>query len=601
MASRSEKDNYQDKFADAEFKKGEEAAREGKPKGGKPRGKGRRYDKYAIPDDILKKELKPINGIGGNDDSWHVPTQELVDETSAINMYNVSGRPVDLQPIAKKDSSSVITTVSGGLVNSPGIMVFEVFNGIGETNTSEDAYNVAGQLYFNYMQRFTGRTPNYDPANICMYNTAVLNAYGFYQCVTRVFGIMNDRNVQSDYIPRSLVMALGFDYDNLRGNMANFINIINQYALDLTNYPLPNNVTYNNWYLHQFENVYKDSDTQKAQLYAFKPAGFWMFVEGDETNPISYLNYAKVSEYATGTTDSNSSLKLLTYSDIITLMDDLLRPLALSGDIRMVKVDVLAVFGQNLFTVAQLANTYSIVPVYNSEISSVIENSYIYGVQLNSATITEPGSLHGGFCQQNAEFELINDHIWFRSGGKVSDFVGDPMELVETEKFLFNIHTDTPESNARNLTLTRYAGTGLSGLISAADDTKLLYSGARNNAYNMILNAEIYYLGGVTTSSSGKKVLQINMQSFNTQYLTPQTSAYFANDLYGLISKFDWHPSFRVIAIQAGSSVLVQISDYFVDLDNFATIDSTQLKNMNDVAMKGEFWPRDLGGYSPIK
>lgn len=70
-----EKDNYQDKAEDREYGKGERNGERLQ----------RKFDSRKFkPMDILNKGDKPLSVKGSNDDSWHVPSTELVDSTSKI-------------------------------------------------------------------------------------------------------------------------------------------------------------------------------------------------------------------------------------------------------------------------------------------------------------------------------------------------------------------------------------------------------------------------------------------------------------------------------------------------------------------------------------
>lgn len=579
-----EPDNYQDLAEEREYSKG------------KFRGKQlqRKFDARKFkPMDILNNGSKPLSIPGSNDDSWHVPTQELVDSTSKINFQVSDGLPLNFSYVDNSTTAGQ-ATITRDSIASPGICVFEVFNTIGETNLQSDPFNQAGSMLFSYLQRTTGRAPSYSQAQVQMYLLSVANAYAYYQVMCRIYGLCNHRNFQSRYVPEALVNALHCDYNSLRSQLANFRTMINQYALDISTLPLPANVTYVDWLLHQFEYVYKDSETEKAQLYAFVPAGFYVWVEGDASHPTTYLKYEKFN--TVGNKDYT-----MTLSALKTFGQQMLDPLFYSEDFRMIKADILATFGDNLVNVTQLAETYVTEPVYNAEIASVIENAYVYGIETSAinSIIEEDTSLNGGAVMAQYEYTLYGWENLINSGTFMKkDFLG----TLQTQEILFNWHEETPPSPERCLTLTRYSGTGCTAPTVSSDGTEYVFHGFRNNCYNIICSMQIHTFKYSSANEgkpfvSSRRYATLNPVSFDSVSVAHPAP---------LWSKFDWAPSIRNVWYQLGSesgtpTAALYIEDYLCDIDQFAIIPSEQLRNMNDISMRGEFTPRGLGGYSPIK
>lgn len=579
-AQQAEKGNYQDAAED------------------KQKAKGQRYERWERkfdsrkfkPIDIINKTGKPLSN-GSNDDAWHVPSAQLVDSTSKINFKVADGHPIMRDNYIDPANSLDRITYNKSGVHVPGICAFDVFNTIGETNDWTDPFNEAGAIMFAYLQKSTGRVPQYDQAALQMYIYAVTNAYGLYQFLCRVYGTLNDRNFQSRYQPQALVHAQHCDYSDLRSHLQEFRTVINQFALDLGILALPSNISYTDWYLHQFETVYKDSDTMKAQLYLFNPAGFYVWTEGQSTDPISYLSFRPLGQ---GKSSSDYELDL---SDIKTLINDIMSPLLYSQDLAIIKADVLNTFGDALFKITQIAETYIVTPVYNQEISSVIENSYVYGIEPVSiqSSIKPDTTLNGGACIATYEYQLYGWEYMDRATVTNNNYINP----LQTRELLFNWHEDETPTPERALTLTRYSGIGVSGMVRKANEPVPYFTGFYGGCYNIIASMTLYYL--IYAANSNYDLGRYRCATLNPILVTDVPAA----DIGAIWSKFDWAPSIRQVHYAtagsgSGATASIYLHDYLCDVDNFATIPMEQLQNMNEVAMKGEFTPRNLGGYSPI-
>lgn len=595
------KDNFQDKFAEDQYEKGrrDQYSRDRRdrkpfnPKHENPRHVVRDYK--AKRGDIKDQKITPIM-IGSNDDSWHVPNAQLVDSTARMSFEINTGRGIADRRLEEAPSIVGTSILNGGAFpcNVPGIMIMPVFNGIGYTQFAEDPFNKGSQLIFNYMQRLTGRSPSYDTAQVGMYIRALGDAYGFYQHIVRIYGCLNTRSLVSRYLPRILVESLGADYNDLSANMANFRTFINQFALDLGSLPLPNNVTYLQWYLNQFETIYTDAKTEKAQMYAFIPAGFYQFIEGVESDPITHLTFMPL-------VSSGTSGELMTYSDIITYGQQLIAPLLSSEDIRIMKSDILNTFGNDLFQVNPIAETFTIFPEYNPEMSSVIENTYLYGIDPSKivSEIRENTGINGGYCVSTNRFVPYQLSKWngLLDTAQLDSWTTDPMTYFTGTECVFNWHEDTPPEPARALTVTRYSGYGLQGAVLSEGVEKRIqyYQGVYGGAYNIVCYAKFYWIG-----SNGQRATSI----LHNNYLirTDTDKLYNITNDVAMWSKFDWAPQVRFVCAEvAGTKINMFQSDILCDLDNFAMINIQQLENMNEVSMEGEMIPRGLGGYSPIQ
>lgn len=597
--------NYQDDFAKSEYQKGERNARN---KGGRRNsGNNRRKPfnpKSEFPNNIKGQEvIMPVmEGPKRNDPSWHTPSQDLAD-IAKVSSYYADGSTIVLPRFINQSSSNISVGIVGQF-EIPGIMAMNVLPTFGDARTPNDPLNVAGNLVMSYLQRANGRNPMYDAANLQMYLMAVSSCYDFYSWMCRVYGTLALAETQNRYLPRAITYAQRGDYDKLKDQRANFRDMINLFSTTLATLPLPDIYTYSKMTQQMYSRIYKDSNSMKAQLYMFNPSGFWIYKEGVEEHPVPYLEFFSLDSYLGKTLSENMSAKVPAGLDLdlfSALGEILLQPLLRSGDIRMMASDILEVFGDNLWKVNPIAETYVVEPEFSQEILMQIENAYIYGLDMQASQfkIEENTSLHGGWIQ--SDYAIIPESI---KNGRVTgyDTYSTWMARVNNAVVPLNWHYNTAMQPADVLVATRLMGMGCDGFNPPVGDGQGAFTKFRAGAYLVISNAYLITLpstpgSGFTTSFQIREFDTLNAYAYGGI----ETSLAILN-LATLLSKWDWHPAIRFTPYYVTNGTLnIASSDYIMDIDNFALMTESQLKNINKVALIGNMYPRGLGGYSPVK
>lgn len=571
---REESNNYQDKFADQEYKKG---YNKGKRSGKKPFN-----PKYDYPNNIKgnKAEITPVMFKGRNDPTWHIPDDQLAKDVGQVSMYVADGAAIPVTGFDKITSSGYNINP----IKVPGIMTFTLGFTIGDSHTVNDPINQGGEMLFTYLQRTTGRTPSYDPSAVMSYLLAMDSLYNYYQYLTRVYGTMTHFDKENRYFPETVLNAMNVNYSNLRKNQANFRSYINTLALKLASLPLPGNFGFLKFHDSVFKTIYKDSDTNKAQLYLFQPAGFYKWVEGVESAPITHLEWVPLRRY---TNDAGR----YTMDDLITLGDSLFDPLRYSNDIRMIGSDILNTLGDQLVTVNGIAETYEVFPVYDQEILAQIENMYVYGVDTNNVniTITPNVSINGGYLQSDYLFPMVYPELMPKTESV------NTLDYITPTTMILNVHKPGPLSYQDVFNLTRFSGFGLSGALYV--DNEVLFTGVRAQCFNLIFECFTLVQNVDGTSSNAMFDEFASLDAYET---LGSLSRYIRK--YSTLSRFDWHPQIRTVIVTSSSGgPQLDAQDVLLDLDNFAIVGVQQLENINKAAQIGEFYPRGLGGYSPVK
>lgn len=583
---RYERNNYQDKFADRE------------------RRKGMDEEKYAI-----------TTGSRDNDPSWYVPNGQLLKDVASFPYGIATGRPI-------KKAGINTTLLTSSQINDyvlPGIMAYYITPTFGKVDSNTSALNVAANAFFTAVRHATSGTSYYEAPNLMTYMLGMASAYSYYSYLIRAYGVMTHFSMLNRYTPQALITAMGIDYEDLKDNLADFRLAVNQFAYKLASFCVPRDMNYLTRQIFLYESIYTDADNAKAQYYMYVPDGFYVYQEAqDGGKNVASLDYQQMNPVST----RGDGATLLKTSVLIEFMDTIMEPLITSEDIRYMSADILKAYGAgNLFKVAPISETYSVTPVYNREVLSQFENAYIYPA-FNSITIsvTENASLNKGFLEVDYQFTdpKVGDMLEFWNGRIVAQLPPDEgyiSDVYAPNDILINMH-DAEVSPESTMVATRLASNGAVTYTRTSGDPRLPGGGYVTPdimGSEIVNSAQIWYYWDAK-SSTGSNISLVST-FINTDWVVSQDN--LNNPLIyplsigqklSLLAKFDWNPKIRLIGYKlesAGGSApgdqltSVTASDYIYDQDNFTIISDVQLERINDIAMLGLFVVNQAGGFTP--
>lgn len=325
----------------------------------KPRYNQRTKGKKVVEEKLDYGKDTP-NKAGFNDVSWYTKNPSLLTAAASLsynaalgstNVWDVSATEVKTTPVAYFNG---IMTINFGFC--PGL-----------SKDKSSPINIAANNIYSYVRYMNSGSKNYDAPDLMLYLLAMDSAYAYLNYMQRIYGVARVYNQRNRYYGKNLLEALGVDGLNIQSNLANFRSYINSYAAKLTSFCVPSSMPLFQRHSWMVSNIYKDSDTDKANLYAFVPKYFYKYSEttnekGGELIPIPF-----VADH-------------MTVADIITIGEDIISALQLSEDIGVMSGDILKAYGQNrLFTVSAMSDDYTVMPVYNESVLTQIHNSVSIG------------------------------------------------------------------------------------------------------------------------------------------------------------------------------------------------------------------------------
>lgn len=610
---RNEKNNFQDKAEEREFRKGFD---KGKQSSQKRRRQGARERSFDYNSEKINVK-DPVNTTAGNDPDWYNPDTNLFNGVTGITTQAANGLPIITGSNEVNDQKFAGLTgqyrVQTKGVKSPGVMVFDIVPSIGDSKFPEDPFNRANDAIFTFVRQNKSGQPIYEAPNLGMYNFAMANVYAFYEYIVRAYGILNRYSVLDWYTPKALITAMNLDYADLRSNIADFRNWINSFAYEIQQFASPAGIRVHDRYKFLFSNIYLDEASQKAQYYLFNPAGFWIWSEGQSDNPrhpVTQLDYQALTNIANNPT-------LLKFKDLQNYGDMMIRPLSGSQDVRNMSADIFTVFGaNNIISVATIDEKYTVTPTYDIRAQQQIENMFIYGdTDSFVGKIYERSGINEGYIYNEETF--APSAAWTQRPNLTgADANSKPLNFqqIQPSKWVLNFHQDSI-SNEDVMEATRLSGFGYTTGVD--EDEPLSTMNISTHGSEIVSGSRIWYYTYVPyTSTPGPAQLTLVNHSMDTMFYFGVTTSSAtlkivadqwndAIDFLSLVSKFDWHPQIFVVLDGAGSlnpttTDFLMRQDAMLDISNFAELTAWQLEQMNRIALYAEFACRDMGEFSRI-
>lgn len=569
-------------------------------------------------DRMRSADSRVCAGSKDNDPSWYALNPQLLKDAASF-------------PYAWPLGNRLNVGEHGTLINQgslPGIMVMNWAPTIGYSKDGTSPVNVASVNTYTKVRHDNSGHANYDHADYMMYLLAMDSVYAFHSWMRRVYGCMLTYSNTNRYYPRAIVKAMGVDFDDLQGNLADFRQYINTYAIKASALAVPAKMSFMTKHYWMSEGLYYDSQQDKPQTYLFNPLGFYKFGLSSDDTPHGILTFEPMFQadcevrgsfcYGPGCRTSFP----WRLADFIAYGDRLLGPIISDEDFGIMSGDTLKSFGiGGCYTLPVTEETYTVLPSYSQEVLDQIQNATFIGMpDFDSFKIDQNVSIGAGWILADPKFT----HPWIKSAG-AGELPGQNAFLVN--RFVTFEHGDiTPENT---MEATRW--TNISEEVTQADTReyrvptigsevmcvgnvcyfKLQPDGAMEPTFTpniyVSMNADAAYIDGAagldfTTDVAANQSLKNVIKEFNLtlarQYLTIQQ-----------LSVFDRHPAVYLssyLGIETPAKIYQQnAADYTtitVDVDSYNTINgvlfdvnyytilnSTDLEEMSHIALLSEF------------
>lgn len=554
----------------------------GKGNNGRQNQKGfKDFDDSVANADYNSSDVPPdkVGRTGVNDKAWWTRNGQILKDSATIPQMNPVGGPLNLLSGTYAEMAQGTTNYTNtdfAQYYVPGICTIECFHGPGLAYSKNDAVNQAFLSQMEYIRAQITPNIDYDYADQAMVELAVGEAYAWWTHMVRVYGVVRTYVFENQYFPRAMVEALGFDFDNIRQNLTDFRMLINQMALALGAFPVPE-LDYYKRIGAVYGNMFVDSNSSKAQIYALVPGVIRTYNPTAETGSQLDPKYDLRTYYRSSAKINMTKARTITWDiiDSIRNDDDVYK---IFGNIKNPNT-----WGNRVYTIGQIDENYTLFPVPDRDFLHMIMNATCwYDVNLDSLAVTQDPSVGDGRilyrprvqyrCAVNpnkADAEITEDlSTAVHAGPRIlnvydSDYI-DPSDVIYWTRFTSCVARPDTSSVIKSFQVVA------DGVIEAP-----IGSGAIEICGRMHIYEYEYHRADVE-----KVTRDVTLTTFNVD-----TGEVFNNiDRAAVLASFNFHPTcwFAHRIPNPGSADLDVYNNINVvqQWETIATLDANQLDNL---------------------
>lgn len=399
----------------------------------------------------------------------------------------------------------------------PGIMRIVFSPAIGVSSNLESPINRSSINFYGRLRATQKAFGDYDHQDLTMMMLSIDSCIMFHALARKIYGMLTNMSPVNKYYPQAIVNACGVSFNATQKQIQDFRAFINEYALQIEQYALPDNIELFNRHQWMCEGIYMDGTAKRAQSYMFVPAGFWQYTNTGETgSQLEWVPYINPGETAATS---------YTIEEFEQIGLNLIKAISNDADFATMSGDLYAYYGGSVKKLPYVEEKYQILPTYDETVLAQIENARImgwFGTNYTPVISQNPSVNNGAIIYQ----PVVNPQ-----GGIIQD----------TQ---MNYHVETPDEKLV-IEATR--------LMARFGDTV----GNDGNRYveqcgtEIVHAVDIFVMNPATGAVRSRRLQQptYGYSAGNGQEGTETTPAEIKNLLGDLIylSKFDWAPKVDVI------------------------------------------------------
>lgn len=533
-------------------------------KGNKKNFKKRAYgnkDSYKARDvkDREDRVSSEETGHKFNDVSWYTKNDQMLKDAASYSYNRPIGYPLP-SPFPGVQQYNAASAV-------PGIMSLWISPVPGVSQDANSPANLAANNIYAYVRYMNSGAKNYDQADLMLYLLAMDSMYYMWNWGKRIYGYMTQYSQYNIYLPKGIAEADCIDWDSFYANPAEFRYYLNMIAAKISSFCVPAVMPFFIRHSWMFSNIYKDSDSNKAQMYMFTPTFYYVY---DETG--SKYGGQLVAKRLKSISSFGTASGRLTYTQYKAAMDSMVNAVSYSEDIGVMSGDILKAYGQEkLFKLAPVTEDYTVTPVYNEEVLNQIHNSNIL-----------PAFIDGAINETNNNFTITQDpNTGFLKWLPVTTTSVGQSELMTPSNYMINMPWDdvTPANTM--------VGTRLTCAYTISTDKKSLTVEACGTE---VVNRQI-----VLTQRTDGQFHSVSLDASDWFIdVTNLTTSLFDLVAFTRFSNFDWHPLYPIIAKNDNGTTYI---GRLGDINNYTVMTPDDLANLHLTAILSEFNIPQLGSF----
>lgn len=452
-----------------------------------------------------------------NDVRWYAANPELLRASASIPFTEVTGN------VLYENSENVPSNV-------PGVMSLQWVPFMGDdfspiTQAANDIYS--------FTVHANSRNTSYAAADEMMMIMAGAQVFSCIAAGLRAYGTMRRYSQIDRYTPQALVESMGFNFNDLKSNLANMWFDLNQIIAKTHQIWIPNVLPVIERQYWMNSQIFMDGSSPKAQYYLYVQAIYYKLDETTSQQGTSLAPKMWMGE------DGKARH---TWAEYLAFVNELLDAIVASEDRGIIFGDILKAYGPAaLYTLSSVTPDYLVEPVYDREVLSQIENATVWDI----SGIEGPDFANKAYKDIQAVKQDVTKQTIYHPLLRPADnsiFTYERiMQSVAPNRVVLNFHqmeTPTPE---QIMVATRMTALGLK---RTADLTYFIPAQCGSEVCTKIL---IYQ---ITNAAGNMEVYDIS--DYMYQNITGTTEAPVEPALnyrvLMLYNAFDWHPTLYWVA-----------------------------------------------------
>lgn len=317
-----------------------------------------------------------------NDISWYNRYSDLLSAAGTFPFPNRPGMVVKYGDY--KPSAGNTVPISNTI---PGVWGMYFYPSIGYSDANySPASQAAKEWYAKVRSKFSGSLEA-DAPDFLMYVMALDSIHAYIANLKRIYRTIDAWSPNNYATPYDLLNLYGFRTDGaqtaLRGDKVLLFQYINTLIRQVEKFTCPDVMDILKRHRWMNENVYMDGTTPNSQMYTFVQKGY--YIMGTDTNGAGKLAITALSEFD-AETYAPGVIAAELYDFGLTLIE------ALNSEDTSYTISgylMRAFEGTPNVTVPLLAQDETLVPVYQPEVMTQIENARIVRISVSSLNITQ--------------------------------------------------------------------------------------------------------------------------------------------------------------------------------------------------------------------
>lgn len=530
---------------------------------------------------------RPRTSKHTNHISWWASNSGSLDNVARLPFSEPTGVPL------RYPSYVNLTPGLNNLNMVPGIMALDVDMNCGISENATSPTNIALQYMYTQIRKATNKRLPYQRADVGLVVMAMANFYAMWNYAKRVYCIINKFSVLNRYLPIYLCSAMRVDYEDISRNAADFRFKLNNIAKRADSLTVPTTIPLFARQSWMMSNVFKDSSSDKAQLYVFVPNNYYVYDESSSDTG-AQLQYTSLFD---GVPAGRTLLKA---EDIINILENMLNRILDSEDIALISGDILGTFGKQTAFLSEIPEIADIDFVYDEAVLS----------QIHNATILP---------RIPSEFYLNANKTWSITQDPNNDLlIYSPYIINESVPKRFTTQAEQCLCECMLMSLpvllnSRFdAPTATDNMISSRliCKTDVSFEGSDQEAPPAaVWKAEAKISTMSVDFIRGARIISMTKSSLNqTDYITTQYYGYNQNSNLSLsdtiqlltgVTTFDWAPVSKFYTQGAfpvadeGSTInlsdvwkVISLEGMLCDVNNYLQVDDVTLHDMNLLAVQ---------------